>query len=501
MDTKEAIKQELIRRELAKRGFLHYLQYTFPWFENTAYQWDPDNRLHDKIINALERVESGKCKRLMIFCPPRLGKSIISSQYFASWYLGKNPKNRIIQASYWSDLSSDFWRKTKRIVESDLYKNIFPEFQLAKDKREWGNWETSQEWWYYSVWVWGSTTGKWADLILIDDPVKDRIEADSATTQERNIDWYDSVATTRLQSQDSAIILIMTRWNIYDLWGYIEQEEWEEREQVVIQGIDDNGNEIIRPWKRDKWHMKKVRDGMLPKNRAALYQQDPIAATDGIFKREYFDYFKLSDFERADGILKKQDLKVWIFIDPAFSTDSKSDDAVVLLWAKHKISNAHYVLDVYAETSAPSRTLANIVTIYNKSVLRWYKVEFISVEQAEINKDQSDFIKQLREKMLECEINVPLRLYNPKQKKEVRIKDTLEPTMSQLWVKFRWDFEQKSTSVKMEKQFLEFPNWKHDDIPDTIEQMVTQLKGVKKKEKKKKRRKILDPVTNEYKYI
>jgi hypothetical protein len=75
--------------------------------------------------------------------------------------------------------------------------------------------------------------------------------------------------------------------------------------------------------------MREKQKNMLPKNWAALFQQDPIAATDGIFKREYFSYFRMSDFERADGILKKEDLRTAIFIDPAFSTDAKSDDAVV----------------------------------------------------------------------------------------------------------------------------------------------------------------------------
>jgi hypothetical protein len=90
---------------------------------------------------------------------------------------------------------------------------------------------------------------------LIDDPVKDREEADSAVIQERNIDWYDSVATTRLISQDSAIVIIMTRWNMYDLCGYLLEEEangGEKRDKVIIKAINERGEEIIRPGKRDK---------------------------------------------------------------------------------------------------------------------------------------------------------------------------------------------------------------------------------------------------------
>lgn len=73
--------------------------------------------------------------------------------------------------------------------------------------------------------VGGSITGKGANIFIIDDPVKDREQANSATIQAKVIDWYDSVALTRLQDQNSSIILIMTRWNPNDLGGYLEREE------------------------------------------------------------------------------------------------------------------------------------------------------------------------------------------------------------------------------------------------------------------------------------
>lgn len=170
---------------------------------------------------------------------------------------------------------------------------------------------------------------------------------------------------------------------------------------------------------------------MLPKNRAALYQQDPIAATDGIFKRSYFEYFRLSDFELADGLLKKHELRVGIFIDPAFSTSSKSDDAVVGLVGEHKTSKNYYLLDCIAETSAPSRTRANIMTIYNKAVVNGFTPQFICCENVTINKEQTKFVKELRAFLVENQINIPLRLYEPKQNKIDRIKYNLEPIFSQ----------------------------------------------------------------------
>lgn len=474
-DIKE-INKELADRELARRKFKNYLRYTFRWFEDTAYQWDIKNKVHDKIIDALQRVEAGEIKRLKINCPPRLWKSIITSRYFASWYLWRNPQKNIIQASYGADLSNDFWRKTKEITQTQEYKNVFPDFSLSKDKKEWWNRETNQWWWYYSVWVWGATTGKGADLLIIDDPVKDRIEADSPTIQSRNIERYDAVASTRLQSQDSAIIMIMTRWSVNDLWWYIDQEEWDEREEVIIQAIDEEWNEIIRPWKWDKWYMEWRKAKMLPKNREALYQQDPIAATDSIFKRSYFDYFLLSDFERSDWILKKQDLNCWLFIDPAFSSSNRSDDAVILWMWEHIITKHKYLIDWYANTSAPSRTLEAVVVMYNTMKMDWYNIKFISVESVSINKEQTKFVEDLKKKLLEHGINVPVYTYEPKIKKEDRIKFNLEAPMSQNWLKINRNISDKSFIPRLESQFLEFPMWKHDDIIDTVSQWFEVFK-------------------------
>ena len=472
--TKQEYIAELAKRELAIRSFLLYLKYVFKWFDDSAYQWN--RKVHQQIIDALEKVENWQIKRLIINCPPRLWKSMLTSQYFASRFLGKNPSRKIIQASYWADLSNDFWRKTKQIVQSREFMNVFPLFSLAQDKREWWNRETSDWWWYYSVWVGWATTWKGADLLLIDDPVKDAIEASSEVTQKRIIEWYDSVASTRLQSQSSAIIVIMTRWNVNDLGGYILNNE-QGREQVIIPWIDSDWNEIIRPWKRDEWHLTSIKEKMMPKTWEALYQQNPIAATDSIFKQIYFDYFLDSDFERADWVLKKHDVERWLFIDPAFSSSKASDDAVVLWIWQHKISKAMYWLDWYADTAAPSRTLDNMIVIYNRMKSFGCAPTFLSVESVSINKDQTQFVELVKAKLLEHWINIPVRIYSPRIKKEDRIKYNLESLMSQKGLKMSRNMADKRLVTRAESQFLDFPFSKHDDIIDCISQAAEQFRS------------------------
>lgn len=479
----DEVKKELARRELARRDFLHYIKYVFPKFQDIAYQGNPDDKVHHRITDALMRVARGECKRLMIFCPPRMGKSTDATQYFPSWMLGNNPNLNFIISSYSADLANDFWRKTKRICESQLFKNVFPNFEFAKDKREWGNWETAQGGGYYSVGVGGSITGKGSNIFVIDDPVKDREQANSATIQAKVIDRYDSVALTRLQDQNSAIIVIMTRWNINDLWGYLEREEknWGDiREKVVIQAIDDNGNEIIRPWKRDKGYFTAQKNKMLKENRYALYQQDPINATNGIFKREMFQYFKLSDFERADGILKKNDLTCWIVIDPAFSSSKKSDDATVGLYGKHKITKNLYQLDLYADTSAPSATISATISMVNKAKAMGYKVSFIHCESAKINRDQTQFIRDLKKELIYQDIQIPFYTTEARGKKEDRIKQECEPPMTAGGFFMRGDGNTE-VQLKQEQQFEDFPNGRHDDIIDNVAQAYMYFRKIGKR--------------------
>jgi len=478
MDNKD-IRKETLERELGKRSFLHYLKYNFSWFENKAYQWTEENSIHNKIIEKLEAVERWDIKRLMIFCPPRLWKSMISSIFFPTRAIGKDPKRKVITSSYASNLASDFGRKAREIIKSQEYKNIFPEVKLSDSKREGWNWETKAWGWVYTAWVGWSITGKGADIFIIDDPVKDRQEADSPTIQERNVDWYDSVATTRLQTQDSAVIVIMTRWNTNDLAWYLLAEEnnwWDKREKLVIKGINEEWEEIVRPWKRDDWYMTGVSKKMIKKNWEALYQQDPIASMDWIFAREYFDYFLLSDFEKADGILKKSDLKCGLFIDPAFSSSQQSDDAVIHLLGEHKISKEVYQLDTYADTSSPSRTMQWLLSMYNRARMGGYNIEFISVEEAKINKDQTQFIEDLRVFCLQNQIDIPVLTYKPRMKKEDRIKFFLEPIMSQRGIKFRRDFPDKSLLLRLEWQLINFPNDKNDDIIDCLAQWIAVFK-------------------------
>jgi len=470
------IEKELIRRELASRKLWNFTTYTNINYEMVAtqnWQW-----IHQRIIDKLEAVERWEIKRLMIFIRPRVWKSELTSLRFPTWYLWRHPDKRVIVSSYGSDLASDFGRKAREIVRSPEYQNVFTDTKLSKDKAEGWNWETTKGGWMYTVWVWGALTGKWFDIGIIDDPVKDRMEAESATTQQRVIDWYTSTFYTRRMNQDSAIIVMMTRWNINDLAWYLLEEEknWGDKWDVLtIPAIDEQWNAIVWPGKWDEWYIEEEKKNVSAKDWAALYQQDPIASSSNIFRLENLRYYLQSDFERADGILKKEDLKNIIYVDPAFSSSSKSDEATVMAVWKHKITGNYYQLDWYADTSAPSITFRAILAMYDRVQIDWYKIDAIYIEDVSLNKDQSKFIEDFKAYLKENDRYIIVNPHKPKGKKEDRIKFTLEPKTAVNAIHFRKDMADPLFIKGIERQMVEFPNGKHDDRIDCLNWAVTVL--------------------------
>lgn len=175
----------------------------------------------------------------MIFVPPQHGKSEILSRNFPAWAFGYDPDLKIVGCSYSSDLAKQFSRSIQRIMDSPEYLHIFPETRLNSSNlrtvtrgylRNVDMFEiVNHKGFYKAQGVCGSLTGTAVDIAIIDDPVKDAIEAYSPTYRERVWEWYTSVLLTRLHN-NSRQLFIMTRWHEDDLAGRIlsrEADKWE----------------------------------------------------------------------------------------------------------------------------------------------------------------------------------------------------------------------------------------------------------------------------------
>jgi predicted phage terminase large subunit-like protein len=242
--------------------------------------------------------------------PPRHGKSELASRRFPAWYVGRNPNKQIIAASYNSDISADFGREVRNIVAAPEYRAVFTT-RLSEDSQAANRWHTNEGGMYVSAGVGTAITGRGADILLIDDPVKDREEADSETRRVRVWDWYTSTAYTRLMP-GAAIIVIQTRWHEDDLAGRllaqsrVGGDQWE---VLSLPAID--GDKALWPEWYPVERLNEIKAVLPMRDWTALYQQDPSPDEGDYFKADWFpDYLKLpedlniygaSDYATVDG--------------------------------------------------------------------------------------------------------------------------------------------------------------------------------------------------------
>lgn len=280
---------ELQAEDYAFSRLISYAAYQWP-----SYQDAPHHRL---IARHLEAVERGDIKRLMITMPPRHGKSMLASEFFPAWYMGRNPDHYIAMATYSQDLADDFGRKVKNQIADPEFERVFPGVMLADDSKSAkrfhvegrnGGFEhqTSQKGSFYAVGVGGPLTGRGAHLLLIDDPVKNREDAESEVMRRKTKDWYTSTAYTRLMP-GGRIVVIQTRWHESDLSGWLQEEHEHEGWTVLNLPAINNNGEALWPEQYPVEALEKIKLAVGPRDWSALYQQRPAPETGDYFKRDW----------------------------------------------------------------------------------------------------------------------------------------------------------------------------------------------------------------------
>ena len=253
-----------------------------------------DAHHHRQIARKLEAVERGDIKRLMIFMPPRHGKSMLASEYFPAWYLGRNPDQYVIAATYAQDLADDFGRKVRNQIVDPSFNEIFPGVGIQNDSTSakrfhitaQDDFSTTQNGAYFAVGVGGPLTGRGAHLLLIDDPVKNREEADSETIRKKVKDWYTSTAYTRLMP-GGRVVIIQTRWHEDDLSGWLLEEHQHEGWEVLDLPAIDAANKALWPEQYPVEALDKIKLAVGQRDWSALYQQRPSPEDGNYFKREW----------------------------------------------------------------------------------------------------------------------------------------------------------------------------------------------------------------------
>lgn len=289
---------ELLRRKKARTGLISYAEYVQP-----DYVADP---FHYLLGEKLEAVERGEIDRLIICTPPRHGKSQLSSIHFPAWFMARNPGHNVIQASYNLDQATRASRFTRDFIRSEPFHNLFPHVGVAPESRAADRWALEREGdkiqEYFAVGIGTGTTGKGGHLIVIDDPIKDREEADSETRRQTIWDWYNDVIYTRLE-RGARIIVILTRWHFDDLAGRLLKaqesggDRWdvlslpaliETEEQALLDPMGRTLGQELSPGRKTREELLRIKNAVGERTWSALFQQTPISTEGAMFLEEWF---------------------------------------------------------------------------------------------------------------------------------------------------------------------------------------------------------------------
>lgn len=344
----------LLLLKRAEENFLGFVLLMHPQWKLTPYQIELCDILDRLEKRTLVNDKGEPVYRLMVNMPPRHSKSTICTQLFPAWFMLRNAMRKVMVSAYSGDLAKDFGAKVRGYVTDPRATQAFPGFSMDPTSRAKDVWGTTAKGQFYAIGLGGTTTGRPANLLVTDDPVKTREEAESPTMRNKVWGFYVDGLETRkepLTVYDPATndtveeppieIVILTRWHTDDLGGRIQEtEDWKEGlwRHVVYPAIIDEG----LPTERALWPEKFSLEEMKRKQRrnpsgfAALYQQQPYVAGGEIIKASWW---------RMVDELPERFVAIVIGMDTAAKTKQINDPSVAVVGGLGEDGN-YYILDV-----------------------------------------------------------------------------------------------------------------------------------------------------------
>jgi predicted phage terminase large subunit-like protein len=462
----EAAKQELARRELAHN---HLLPFILRFNDKYEPGW-----VHKDICDKLEwfsaAVAARQSPRLMIFMPPRHGKSEIGSRSFPAWHLGRYPDHEFIGCSYGSDLANGFSRKVRDVVKDTAFTAVFPECAVNKDSQSVEQWLTTKGGGYSAAGVGGPITGKGAHVLVIDDPVKNRADAESATSREAVWDWYTSTAYTRL-APGGGVLVILTRWHDDDLAGRLlrKQADGEGDEWVVVeypaQAVHDElfraAGDPLHADRYDNEALERIKRAVGPRDWQALYQQNPTPDEGDYFNKSMFQWYGPKD------IPDYSELNFYTAWDFAIGEKEQNDYSVGITVGVDKHDRT-YVVDIQRGHWGTMELVDKVLEVY-----KTWRPAITGLERGHIEMTLRPFLdKRIREERL---TSFYIEELNPGKRDKIARARSIQGRMQQGLVFFR---QHCNATHQLVAEMMRFPNGVHDDCVDAmswIGQMLSML--------------------------
>lgn len=440
------------REELARRSFSDFCRR----MSGDAYEQPPHVLM---LCQYLEAVERREITRLIVEMPPRSSKSTHVSRLFPAWWIGRNPSSQIIVASYADLLATDHGRYVRDLMMRDVYPFAT---ELRHDSRAAGRWETTDGGRLLAVGVGSGLTGHGGHLGVIDDPVKDRQEADSELVRANTWSWYQDVFRTRIM-RDGVIVLLGTRWHEDDLIGRVLNSagaaDWTRLSlPYLAEEHDLLGRAPGQPL--DVFgDVPSVEKGEISsRGFAALYQQRPAPAEGGTFKRAWLQrrYATLPGSTLRPLPDRSQNWRVEQYIDTNLKEGVASDYSVIATWGTDGIS--YYLLDVW-------RRQCDYPTL-RQAVEEQYWQHRPRTVVVENRSNGLPLVQDLRQRT-----PIPVVAIDPKGSKEIRA-DAVTPLFESGHVVLP---EAAPWLEPWMAEHLAFPAGAHDDQVDTTSMALYRL--------------------------
>lgn len=446
------IDRELARqatREIARRRLADFCALMDPGYVRAKHT--------DLLVSHLEALERREIQNLAVFMPPRHSKSYHVSERFLAWALGRQPKRKIIMASYASELAE----KSSRLVRNLLSDERSPfTMRVARDSSAVGHWATDAGGEVHAAGVAAGTTGQGADILSIDDPFADREQADSPLQRDKVWTWYTDVTQTRFQP-GGVQILTMTRWHDDDLAGRILNSAFASKWTVLslpALAVDDDplgrtpGQALWPAWFPEE-RLLELQTILGTRSFAALYQQNPIPMSGGTFRSEWFA-------KRGEMPNSAYEPRIVVqAVDGAWKTGVSNDYSVVATWATD--FRDFYLLDVW------------------RGKVEFYDLKRIVPEQYKKHRPHAVFCEEAASGLallseLRKSSGIPIIGVVPKGSKESRI-EAVTPIFEAGRVVLP-----KSAPWLDEwlREHLRFPGSAHDDQVDTTALALIRLRDI-----------------------